>query len=110
MGKTLSPKPPKSLGPDGRELWRHLQGGYAIVDPGGLALLRTASEMRDLEKQAMQEARRDGLVTVDKYGQRRSHPLLTVARDARSQMLSALRLLHLDVETTNSHAGRPGGS
>ena len=110
MGKTHGRNSPTSLGPDGRELWRRLRSAYDIRDAGGLTLLGTAAECRDLEVQAMAEVRRDGFVITDKYGQKRSHPCLTVARDARGQMLTALRLLHLDIEPINPHIGRPGGA
>jgi hypothetical protein len=41
--------------------------------------------MRDLEASCMKQAHEDGLSTTDRYGQRRPHPLLSVARDARGQ-------------------------
>ena len=104
-----SPRPPKGLGPEGKALWKQLQGDYAIQDSGGLQLLRTACECRDLEAEAMQQARVEGLSSTDRYGQRRPHPLLSVARDARGQMLTALRALHLDVEPLRDRPGRPGG-
>ena len=109
MAKTpkAPPKPPRSLGEAGRELWRRIQAQYRIDDAAGLALLRTAGECRDLDVQAMTEARRDGLVITDKYGQKRSHPCLTVARDARQQMLSALRAMNLDIEPLRDRQGRP---
>jgi hypothetical protein len=57
----------------------------------------------------MEQAKADGYATLDKYGQRRPHPLLSVARDARAQMLAALRALNLDVKPLQPHVGRPGG-
>lgn len=107
--RTDNSRPPRSLGPEGRTLWRRLRAEYGIQDAGGLALLRTACECRDLEVDAMQQARQDGLSTVDRYGQRRPHPLLSAARDARAQMLAALRALNLDVEPLRPGVGRPGG-
>ena len=78
-------------------------------DAGGLVLLQTACECADLEADAMAQARSEGLSSVDRYGQRRPHPLLSVARDARGQMLAALRQLHLDVEPLRDRPGRPAG-
>ena len=100
-------KKPKGLGPHGRALWKQLQDEYSIVDAGGLALLRVACECEDLERQCMATAQKDGLASVDRYGQRRPHPLLAAARDARAQKLSALKSLHLDVEPLNARPGRP---
>jgi hypothetical protein len=98
------------LKPEGRALWRRLQSAYGIADEGGLALLRTAAECRDLEVEALADARRDGLTITDRYGAKRGHPMLTVARDARVGMLAALRMLNLDVEPLRDRVGRPGGS
>jgi hypothetical protein len=108
MGKQRNEStPPKGLGPQGRSLWRRLQTEYGIVDAGGQVLLRTAAECEDLERDAMATARAEGLSSVDRYGQRRPHPLLSVARDARAQKLAALRALHLDVEPIRDRPGRP---
>jgi hypothetical protein len=90
-------------------LWAQLQDEYVIADAGGLALLRTACECEDLEQTAMAAARTEGLSTVDRYGQRRPHPLLGVARDARGQKLTALKALNLSVEPIQSRPGRPAG-
>ena len=102
-------KAPRGLEKHGRALWAQLQDEYAIVDAGGLALLTTACQCQDIEQASMATARKDGFSTTDRYGQRRPHPLLSVARDARAQKLSALKSLHLDVEPLKSRPGRPAG-
>jgi phage terminase small subunit len=107
MGK--KPRPPKSLDAAGRELWQELQAEYDISDAGGLRLLRTACECRDLDVAAMAIARSEGLCQTDKYGQKRPHPMLSVARDARAQMLTALKALNLSVEPIQDGPGRPAG-
>src|SRR5689334_19132698 len=106
MGKPKKTRPPKDLGAAGRALWSAIQAGYGINDPGGMVLLMTAARCADLEANAMETAHADGLVGVDRYGQRRPHPLLSVARDARSQKLQALRQLNLDVEPLHERPGR----
>ena len=106
MGKV---KPPSALGPEGQALWAALADEYGINDAGGVELLRTACECRDLEHDAMTTARDEGLSTVDRYGQKRPHPLLSAARDARAQKLTALKGLHLDVEPVHDRPGRPVG-
>ena len=82
-------QPPKSLGPLGHDLWQHVQADYGIEDADGLALLQTACVCRELEASAMDTVAREGLCSVDRYGQRRAHPLLATARDARSSMMMA---------------------
>ena len=109
MGSTRPPRPPKGLGRAGKALFAALQSEYGVVDAGGVELLATAARCADLEHDAMQMARAEGLALTDRYGQRRPHPCLSVARDARAQKLMALRQLNLDVEPLHERAGRPGG-
>jgi len=89
-------------------MWQQFRNEYQIEDVGGLRLLQTACECHDIQVEAMTTAREDGMVTIDRYGQRRPHPMLSVAGDARSQMLTALKGLHLDVEPLRDRPGHPG--
>ena len=102
-------RPATGLGPEGKALWCRLQAAYQIEDEGGLLLLTRICESRDLVVEAMAEVRRDGFVVVDKYGAKRGHPLLTVARDARARELPALKMLALDLEPVKGF-GRPGSA
>jgi phage terminase small subunit len=105
MGKATVPR---SLKAEGRLMWQQFRNEYQIEDVGGLRLLQTACECHDIQVEAMTTAREDGMVTIDRYGQRRPHPMLSVAGDARSQMLTALKGLHLDVEPLRDRPGHPG--
>jgi phage terminase small subunit len=58
--------------------------------------LSQAAEAADLIAQCRDAVEAEGLTTVDRYGQVRQHPLLTVQRDARNVLLRALRQLGLD--------------
>ena len=108
--KTLSkPNPPKGLTPAARRMWREIQEEYEIDDPVGLKLLGSAVESYMLVQQAQEEIRRDGLTLIDRYDQKKPHPLLAVMRDARSSMLAAMKALNLDLEPLRDKPGRPGG-
>ena len=72
---------------------------YAIEDQAGVLLLNTAMETFDRMRGAQRAIKRDGLVVYDKWGQAKAHPLLTVERDSRSQMLASLKALNLDLRT-----------
>jgi phage terminase small subunit len=61
--------------------------------------------MRD----AQQTIREEGASTRDRWGQVKSHPLLTVERDARAQFLAAMRQLNFDLEPLRDKPGRPLG-
>jgi hypothetical protein len=49
-------------------------------------------------------------VSTDRFGQLRAHPAVAIERDARDQMLRALKLLNLDIEPLRGRVGRPAGS
>lgn len=93
-----APVAPRDLPAEGRAWWKRLQAEYGIVDVGGLATLELGARAfaRMTEAQALLDA--DGCVFRDKWGQLKTHPAAAVERDARSQVLLALKALHLDVE------------
>lgn len=101
---------PKHLRPPG--YWRaetkrrveELVREYDIRDAGGLLILRTFGDAETRELDAREQIAAEGQVVADRFGQRKPHPLLCAERDARTQKLSALRLL--DLETDN----KPGGA
>ena len=100
-------KPPKQLGTAGKALWRSLLREYSISDAGGLALLTAACESLDRADEARQRIAADGAFTPDRFGQLRAHPAIAVERDARGQVLQALKQLNLDIEPLRQSAGRP---
>ena len=59
------------------------------------------------QAQAVIEA--EGPTTTDRFGQVKAHPMHTVERDSRAQMIQALRALNLDIEPPRDGPGRPPG-
>jgi len=106
---TTAKSPPKGLSTQSKALWKRLASEYAIDDDAGLLLLETAMEARDRMRGAQEAIERDGMTVLDRFGQRKAHPLLPAERDARSQMLAALKALNLDVEPLHDRPGRPAG-
>jgi P27 family predicted phage terminase small subunit len=104
-----SPKSPKSLSREAKTWWRKIQAEYGIDDEAGLLLLQTACESFDRMRSCQAEIDRDGQVVKDRFDQDKPHPLLSVERDARSQMMQALKQLNLDLEPLRDGPGRPGG-
>jgi hypothetical protein len=49
------------------------------------------------------------MTVADRFGQPKVHPAVLIERDARGQMLAALRDLHLDLEPLRDRPGRPAG-
>ena len=58
-------------------------------------------------KSAAAEIDRDGETIKDRFDQVKAHPALVAEKDARSQMLAALKQLRLDIEPVRDGPGRP---
>lgn len=101
--------PPKGLSRESAARWRALQGEYEIVDGGGLSILLLHCEAFETAAGAKQILDREGLTILDRFGVSRQHPACAVLRDSRSQQLSTLRALCLDVLAKHEHPGRPAG-
>jgi P27 family predicted phage terminase small subunit len=101
--------PPKRLSTEARKSWQKVVDEYQIVDDTGLIILTTAFEAFDRMRNAQDQIKLEGMTSVDRFGQVKAHPLLTVERDARAQFLAALKALNLDVEPLADRPGRPDG-
>lgn len=105
-----STKAPQHLSSEAQSWWDKLTAEYALDDEAGKLLLQTALEAFDRMKRAGERINADGEAVEDRFGQVKPHPLLNAERDARSQMLAALKQLNLDVEPLRDGPGRPPGS
>ena len=101
---------PQHLSTDAQDWWGAIQQEYGIEDNAGRLLLQTALEAFDRMKNAAEKIDEDGVAITDRFDQIKPHPLLPAERDARSQMLAALKQLNLDLEPLRDGPGRPGGS
>lgn len=95
--------------PEAKKIARQLADEYGIDDLAGQCLLVTFADAYSLELKCNDEISKDGLVLKDRFGQKKSHPLIASARDARSQKLAALKMLNIDLEPVNDRPGRPPG-
>ena len=100
---------PKHLSEEAQQWWSAIVSEYSVDDEAGKLLLQTALESFDRMKAAARRINQDGEAVEDRFGQVKPHPLLTAERDARSQMLAALKQLNLDMEPLNDGPGRPPG-
>ncbi len=103
------PTAPKTLSSEAARWWRELVDEYSVDDVAGRLLLMTALEAFGRMRQAQKALAKDGLVLKDRFGQIKPHPLNTVERDSRAQMLAALKALNLDIEPSRDGPGRPPG-
>jgi P27 family predicted phage terminase small subunit len=104
-----SSKPPKTLSPEAKRLWRGLTKEYAIDDMAGLAILTAGLESYDRAQTAKALLDIEGPTVTDRWKQRKAHPAASIERDSRAAFLSALKQLNLDLEPLRCAPGRPGG-
>ncbi|CAN0488124.1 unnamed protein product [Phaeothamnion confervicola] len=90
--------PPKDLSPEAKKWWLALHGEFAIEDAAGRLLVDTAARAFDRMTAAREEITKSGMLVADRFGQPRPHPMLTVERDARTALMTALRGLHLEID------------
>jgi P27 family predicted phage terminase small subunit len=98
MTKTKADTAPAHLSPEAKTLWAALMNDYDISDSAGRALLRVACEAFERAEQARAAIKRTGAVCKDRFGQPRASPWVNIERDARAQMVAALRALRLAPE------------
>lgn len=110
MKKFDPKKPPSTLSAEARAWWARLVADFELEDEAARLLLMTALESFDRMRQAQRKIKREGATYRDRFNQPKPHPLLTVERDSRAAMLSALKALHLDAEPSRDGPGRPPGS
>ncbi len=106
---TVNPRAPAHLSTESKKFFRYVATEYAINDPAGLRLLQSAAEALDRIKQCRDQIAIDGVSIVDRFGQRRAHPLLCIERDNRAAFLAAVKSLNLDLEPLHPTPGRPPG-
>ena len=75
-----------------------------VVAPSNLGRMADTAE-----KNAQDIINTDGLVVIDRFEQKKAHPLLPAIRDSRAQKMAALKALCLDLEPLRDRPGRPGG-
>lgn len=109
MNLNNKPKKPKHLSKEGQSLWDKLLNEYSIEDEAGLLILQTAIEAFDRMREAQSIIKTEGLTVLDRFDQKKAHPLTTVERDSRSAMMQALKSLNLDLEPLQDRPGRPSG-
>ena len=102
---------PKTLSQEAAGWWKKLTAEYDIADEAGLLLLQTGLESFDRMRGCQEQIAVEGATLLDRFGQQKPHPLLSVERDARAQLMQAMKALNLDVEITPAAGpGRPPGS
>ncbi len=106
MSRKNQHNPPKHLSAEAKKWWRAVSGGYEL-ESHHLKLLQAAAESWDRMIQARDVLNKDGLTFLDRFGQPKSRPEVSVERDSRTAFQRALRELNLDVESGPVEDSRP---
>lgn len=99
-------EPPATLREPGRALWRGVMAQYAIVDAGGLEILRQACAACDRAAQYAAIIDAEGPMILTKTGLR-EHPLIKHEIAARALTARLIARLGLDLEPLRPQPGRP---
>ncbi|HJU18586.1 MAG TPA: phage terminase small subunit P27 family [Stellaceae bacterium] len=87
---------PKHLSAEAKRLWQRLRDDFRIDDAAGLLLLKNALEAHDRLTEARRILKKEGIVVRDRFGQPKQNPASLIERDARQQLLAALKALRLE--------------
>lgn len=89
------PKPPKSLGRDGRAFWSKIVGGYELGEHH-FRLLEQACQCLDRMASARAEVAKSGEFYTDRWLQPKEHPALVAERNQKVLFARLMRELCLD--------------
>ena len=101
------PRPPDHLSDEAQGWWTALQQEYDLADPAAQLLLQTACEAFDAMRQAQAAVASHGVTVIGRDNQLKPNPAAAISRDARAQMLAAIKQLNLDLEPLRDGPGRP---
>ena len=87
----------QKLSKTARNEMNRIKREYQITDPAGMLLLKAAFEAFD-EMRAAQAQMNGQPIYRDRFGQPQEHPAAKVIRASRTQLISALKALNLDIE------------
>jgi hypothetical protein len=91
------PDIPRHIAAPSREWLRHLRETFAF-SPSEWSLALLAAETRDRAATARRQLGREGLTIVNRFGEVKPHPCVTIARDATALYARLLAQLDLDDE------------
>lgn len=89
--------PPEHLSTAMQTWWRQVCRAWAL-SPHHLRVLEAACESWDRMEQARDLIKSEGLVVVDRFGQKKQHPAFGVERDSRLSFVRCVRELALSDE------------
>jgi hypothetical protein len=102
------PRPNRTLGKHGSDLWTAILDEYDIKDAGGLELLTQACQALDRAEACREQIEKDGIMVRKARGWK-DHPALRHESAARGFVVRTLKALGITEEPVGA-IGRPQGS
>jgi phage terminase small subunit len=97
MGSKRIPAAPTGVGSRGKRLWKALHQSFSF-SPDELELLSLAVECVDRAEKAQVILMREGVTSIDRFGQVKEHAAVTVRNSAETNAAKLLRQLGLRAE------------
>jgi phage terminase small subunit len=88
------PAPPRHLSTRMKQFWTWAHGIRELSEKDRLLLIK-AGECFDECERCRRAVKKDGMTVIDRFGQRKPHPLLTVEQNAREQFAKLVMALNL---------------
>jgi phage terminase small subunit len=88
------PPPPGHLSTRMKQFWAWAHGVRDLSEKDRLLLLK-ACECFDESERCRRTIKRDGMTVIDRFQQRKAHPLLAAEQNAREQFAKLVQALHL---------------
>jgi len=101
-------KPPPNLSAATKRWFAHIATTYEL-ESHHLRLLELAGRSWDRAEQARKVLKREGVVTIDRYGQTKAHPCINIERDSQLRFARLIRELNLDEDQPGPRPPRIGG-
>jgi P27 family predicted phage terminase small subunit len=93
-----TPSPPKGLSAEAGATWKRLHKEFNLADSGAVEVLHAGLRAFDQMREAEAILKREGLTVLDRYNVPKMHPAFAIAKTARGQWFTALRMLGLHRE------------
>ena len=84
---------------EARGVYKRIKREYSIVDTAGLVHLLGAMKSLDMVRAAEAVLATEGYTILDRWGQKKIHPMTQVLKESRAGLIAHLRALDLDLES-----------
>ena len=105
---TNTPKPPATLSKKSAAYFKKFIDEYEIDEAAIEVLIRTCESMDRADEAALALKAHGSLITLDRFGCERAHPLVMIERQARAAVIDGIKSLGVlkQEKTTDRYSGK----